>query len=53
VDPKPKLIFGFSISIDAALEHAFVNAGNPSVDPVSDSGTGTIRDTKDIDGPTL
>jgi hypothetical protein len=42
VDPKPELVSGFSVSIDAALKCASVNAGDPGIDPVSNSGTGTI-----------
>jgi hypothetical protein len=53
MDPKPELVSDFSVSIDAALEHAFINAGNPGIDPASNSGTGTIRDTKGINGPIL
>jgi hypothetical protein len=53
MDPEPELVSGFSVSIDAALEHASVNAGDPGIDPASDSGMGTIRDIKGIDGPIL
>jgi hypothetical protein len=53
MDPEPELVSGFSVSIDTALEHASVNAGDPGVDPFSDSGIGTIRDTKGVDGPIL
>jgi hypothetical protein len=51
--PKPELVSGFSVSIDTALEHASVNAGDPVVDPASDSGMGTIQDTKGVDSPIL
>jgi hypothetical protein len=53
MDPEPELVSSFSISMNTALEHASVNAGNPGVDPASDSGIGTIRDTKGVDGPIL
>jgi hypothetical protein len=42
MDPEPELVSGFSVSIDAALECASVNAGDPGVDPASNSGIGTI-----------
>jgi hypothetical protein len=42
MDPEPKLVSGFSVSIDTALECASVNAGDPGIDPVLDSGIGTI-----------
>jgi hypothetical protein len=53
MDPEPELVSGFSVLIDATLEHASVNAGDPGVDPASDSGIGTIQDTKGINGPIL
>jgi hypothetical protein len=53
MDPESELVSGFFVSIDAALKCASVNAGNPGVDPASDSGIGTIRDTKGVDGPIL
>ena len=43
---------GFSVSIDADLERASVNEGDPGVDPDSDSGTGINRDISGVDGPT-
>jgi hypothetical protein len=42
VDPEPELISGFFVLIDTALECAFVNAGDPGVNLVSDSSTRTI-----------
>jgi hypothetical protein len=53
MDPEPKLVSSFSVSIDAALKHVSVNAGDPGIDPASDFGIGTIQDTKGINGSIL
>jgi hypothetical protein len=53
MDPEPELVFGFSVSIDAALERVSVNVGDPGIDPASDSDIGNIQDTKGVDGPIL
>ncbi len=42
----------FSVSIDANLENASVNEGDPGNDPDPDSSIGTSLDVSDIDGPT-